>query len=60
MHDEQKINQIKYWLDQIEGINVTSSSWWNIEVTSMNANKALMVKRVIETHHMSDDVYVFW
>ena len=22
-------------------------------------NKALMVKRVIETHHMSDDVYVF-
>ena len=59
MHDEQKINQIKYWLDQIKGINVTSSAWWNIEVTSMNANKALMVKRVIETHHMSDDVYVF-
>lgn len=59
VHDEQKINQIKYWLDQIEGINVTSSSWWNIEVTSMNANKALMVKRVIETLHTSDDVYVF-
>lgn len=59
VHDEQKINQIKHWLDQIEGINVTSSSWWNIEVTSMNANKALMVKRVIEILHTSDDVYVF-
>lgn len=59
VHDEQKINQIKHWLDQIEGINVTSSAWWNIEVTSMNANKALMVKRVIEILHTSDDVYVF-
>lgn len=47
LEDKEKIKSIKEWLNGIENIYVTSSSWWNIEITSSHANKALMVERVL-------------
>lgn len=53
--DLAKLDAARQALDQLDGISVTSSAPWNIEITAREARKARMVERAAQLYGIAPD-----